>query len=82
MNFSINKFLEIFNSENISKAMNSFNNAMNVFDKVIQDFGKSMDQLTDELNTTSKNKPNIWSEKKDNSQKIKDDMEKIWGKEK
>jgi hypothetical protein len=75
MNFSINKFLEIFNLENINKGMS-------VFDKVIQDFGNSMDQLTNELNTTSKNKPNIWSDKKDDSQKIIDDMEKIWGKKK
>jgi len=79
MNFSIETFYKMFNAENIHKATNSFNKGMDVFDKVIQDFGTSMDQMTRELNESSKDKPKIWSEKYDNSEKFKKDMQKFWG---
>jgi hypothetical protein len=75
MNFSVIKSIaEKIRSANISEGLN-------VFSKSVQEFGDSMDKLTKELGTTS-NKTKIWSEKKDDSQKIIDDMEKIWGKKK
>ena len=62
--------------------LKNFNKGMETFNKIIQDFGGSMDQLTSELNQTPKNDVKIWSDKKDDSQKNIDDMEKIWGKKK
>ena len=50
--------------------------------KIIQDFGGSMEQLTTELNESSKNNIKIWSEpEKSKSRKSKDqiNLEKIWG---
>ena len=72
MNFSALK--------NITKKLCDVNvtEGIETFSKSIQEFGDSMDKLTKELNTTGKVK--IWSEKNDDSQKISNDMEKIWGK--
>ena len=76
MNFSALK--------NITKKLCDVNvtEGIETFSKSIQEFGDSMDKLTKELNTTSTGKIKIWSEKNDDSQKISEDMEKIWGKEK
>ena len=78
MIFSIKSIFRKINSENINKTMDSFNKGMKSFDKVIQDFGDSMDQLTNELNQTSKDKPKIWSD----SWSMSDEevIDKIWGK--
>ena len=66
--------------KNITKKLCDVNvtEGIKTFSKSIQEFGDSMDKLTKELNTTGKVK--IWSEKNDDSQKISNDMEKIWGK--
>ena len=73
MNFStIRNITSKIKSANISEGVK-------VFNKSVQEFGDSMDKLTQELNTTGTNKVKIWSEKNDNSQKINNDMEKIWG---
>ena len=66
--------------KNITKKLCDVNvtEGIETFSKSIQEFGDSMDKLTKELNTTGKVK--IWSEKNDDSQKISNDMEKIWGK--
>ena len=73
MNFStIRNITSKIKSANISEGVK-------VFNKSVQEFGDSMDKLTQELNTTGTNKVKIWSEKNDNSQKISNDMEKIWG---
>ena len=71
MNFSIIR--------NIASKIKDVNisEGVKVFNKSVQEFGDSMDKLTQELNTTGKVK--IWSEKNDDSQKISNDMEKIWG---
>jgi hypothetical protein len=73
MNFSIIR--------NIASKIKDVNisEGVKVFNKSVQEFGDSMDKLTQELNTTGTNKVKIWSEKNDNSQKISNDMEKIWG---
>ena len=73
MNFSIiRNIASKIKSANISEGIK-------VFNKSVQEFGDSMDKLTKELNTTGTDKVKIWSEKNDNSQKISNDMEKIWG---
>ncbi len=74
MNFSI-----IRNIANKIKDAN-ISEGIKVLNKSVQEFGDSMDKLTKELNTTSTEKVKIWSEKNDDSQKISNDMEKIWGK--
>ena len=76
MNFSI-----IRNIANKIKDAN-ISEGVKVLNKSVQEFGDSMDKLTKELNTTGTGKVKIWSEKNDDSQKISNDMEKIWGKEK
>ena len=73
MNFSI-----IRNIANKIKDAN-ISEGVKVLNKSVQEFGDSMDKLTKELNTTSTGKIKIWSEKNDDSQKISEDMEKIWG---
>ena len=84
MNFSIKNIIRKINAENIDKAMKSFNKGINTFDKIMADFGNSMDQLTKEINQTSQNNIKIWSddsEKVSKLQKSKDqkNLEKIWG---
>ena len=68
--------------KNITKKLCDVNvtEGIETFSKSIQEFGDSMDKLTKELNTTGTGKVKIWSEKNDDSQKISNDMEKIWGK--
>ena len=72
--------LKNINLKNINKGIETFN-------KMIQDFGGSMEKLTTELDQTSQNNVKIWSdmpEKESKRQKSKDqiNLEKIWGKEK
>ena len=53
---------------------------MESFNKIIQDFGGSMEQLTSELNTSSKNNVKIWSDIENNeSEKGKNNLKIIWG---
>ena len=68
--------------KNITKKLCDVNvtEGIKTFSKSIQEFGDSMDKLTKELNTTGTNKVKIWSEQNVDSQKISNDMEKIWGK--
>ena len=73
MNFSI-----IRNIANKIKDAN-ISEGVKVFNKSVQEFGDSMDKLTKELNTTRTGKIKIWSEQNVDSQKINNDMEKIWG---
>ena len=67
--------------KNITKKLCDVNvtEGIKTFSKSIQEFGDSMDKLTKELNTTGTNKVKIWSEQNVDSQKINNDMEKIWG---
>ena len=76
MNFSIIR--------NIASKIKDVNisEGVKVFNKSVQEFGDSMDKLTQELNTTGTNKVKIWSENNEDNQKINNDMEKIWGKKK
>ena len=72
--------LKNINLKNINKGINTFN-------KIIQDFGGSMEQLTLEINKTSLNNIKIWSDMPKNEpefHKSKDqiNLEKIWGKKK
>ena len=52
--------LKKINAKNINKGLDIFN-------KIMKDFGSSMDQLTKELNSTNKNKSN---NDKENLEKI------------
>ena len=61
----VTTILKEINSKNISKGFEIFN-------KVMQDFGDSMDQLTKELA----------SPKKETSNKDKENLEKLWGQSK
>jgi len=69
-------FLNKINLKNINKGIE-------VFNKLIQDFGGSMDQLTTELNKTPQNNIKIWSDEPE-SHKSQDqiNMKKIWGMQK
>jgi len=58
-------FLKKINMKNINKAIDTFN-------KAVQEFGGSMDQLSKEFG----------SPKNDNSSKDKENLEKLWGKSK
>jgi len=71
----ISNILDKINLENINRGIETFN-------KIIQDFGDSMDQLTTELNKTSQNNIKIWSDPPKKSRKKSQDeinLEKIWG---
>lgn len=72
--------LKNINFKNINKGIETFN-------KIIQDFGSSMEKLTTELDKSSQNNIKIWSDMPENeskSHKSKDqiNLEKIWGNEK
>ena len=64
------RILEKINSKNI-------NNGIDIFNKAVQDFGKSMDTMTKELSSDieKSNKDSQSREKKN-----KENLEKIWGK--
>ena len=64
------RILEKINSKNI-------NNGIDIFNKAVQDFGKSMDTMTKELSSDieKSNKDSKIREKKN-----KANLEKIWGK--
>ena len=67
--------------KNITKKLCDVNvtEGIETFSKSIQEFGDSMDKLIKEFNTTRTGKIKIWSEQNVDSQKISNDMEKIWG---
>jgi hypothetical protein len=75
---SVLSILDQINFKNINKSIISFN-------KMIQEFGGSMEKLTTELDKSSKNNIKIWSDiPQSNSkaqQKSKDqlNLEKFWG---
>jgi len=74
-NEKITEILEKINFKNFNKGIITFN-------KIIQDFGGSMEQLTSEIDKVPKNNVKIWSD--DTEFKIEEltDIEKIWGKKK
>ena len=72
--------LKNINFKNINKGIDTFN-------KIIQDFGGSMEKLTSEMDQMPQNNVKIWSDVPENepkSLKSKDqiNLEKIWGKRK
>ena len=72
-------------SKNIFQKINqnNINKGFEIFNESLQNFGDSMEKLTQELNQPTKNNIKIWSDKEENnSQKSKDqiNLEKIWGK--
>ena len=74
------EIIEKINLKNINIGIETFN-------KIIQDFGGSMEQLSSELSESPKNNVKIWSnspKKEPKSQKSKDEinLEKIWGSKK
>ena len=70
------KIISVFEKINLK----NFNKGMISFNKIIQDFGSSMEQLTSEINTSPKNDVKIWSDSSnDESQKAKKNLEKLWG---
>ena len=60
----ITAILKKINTKNINKCINTFN-------KVVQDFGDSMDELTKEIGDS----------KKEESNRDKENLDKIWGKQ-
>ena len=69
------KIISVFEKINLK----NFNKGMISFNKIIQDFGSSMEQLTSEINTSPKNDVKIWSDSSnDESQKAKKNLEKLW----
>jgi len=66
--------------------LKNFNRGIETFNKIIQDFGGSMEKLTTELDKTSQNNIKIWSDtskkkSRKKSRKSQDEinLEKIWG---
>jgi len=57
--------------------MENINQGINIFNKAVQDFGKSMDSITSEMSADIKklNKESEIREKKN-----KENLDKIWGK--
>jgi len=70
MNF--NKIFEIINMKNIEQGISTFN-------KAVQDFGDSMDKMTQEISSDIK-KSNKESE--DRTKRNQENLDKIWGKKK
>ncbi len=70
MEMKIESILKIINMKNI-------NQGINVFNKAVQDFGKSMDTITREMSADIE-KSNREYEARE--QKIKENLDKIWGK--
>jgi hypothetical protein len=68
MNF--NKIFEIINMKNIEQGISTFN-------KAVQDFGDSMDKMTQEISSDIK-KSNKESE--DRTKRNQENLDKIWGK--
>ena len=68
MNF--NKIFEIINMKNIEQGISTFN-------KAVQDFGDSMDKMTQEISSDIK-KSNKESESRE--QRNQENLDKIWGK--
>ena len=66
----IESILKIINMKNINQGINVFNN-------IVQDFGKSMDTITREMSADIE-KSNRESEARE--QKNKENLDKIWGK--
>jgi len=67
--------LDKINSKNINKGITTFN-------KIIQEFGGSMEKLTTEIDKPSQNNIKIWSDSpKSKTSKSKDqiNLEKLWG---
>ncbi len=68
--------LKKFNVKNISSAIEEFSKGMDTFNKVVQDFGDSMDTMTKEMSSDIQ-KSNRASEIRE--KKNKENLEKIWG---
>ncbi len=66
----MNKFFKIINMKNINHGIDTFN-------KLVQDFGKSMDTMTREMSADIE-KSNRNSENRE--KKNKENLDKIWGK--
>lgn len=66
----LESILKIINIKNI-------NHGINMFNKIVQDFGDSMDSITRELSSDIE-KSNKTSEARE--QKNKENLDKIWGK--
>ena len=66
----VNAILKIINMKNINQGIDTFN-------KVVQDFGKSMDTITQEMSSDIE-KLNRESEARE--RKNKENLDKIWGK--
>jgi hypothetical protein len=66
----MNSILKMFNIKNMNQGINTFN-------KIIQDFGDSMDTITGELSSDIE-KSNRESEARE--KKNKENLDKIWGK--
>jgi len=61
----------------------NFNKGIATFNKIVQDFGGSMEKLTEELNESQKNNVKLWPDKdeeKSLESKHKDNLDAIWGK--
>jgi hypothetical protein len=67
-----NKIFEIINIKNIDQGISTFN-------KIIQDFGNSMEKITGELSSDIE-KSNRNSEARE--KKNQENLDKIWGKKK
>ena len=79
MNKFIISILKKFNAKNISNAIDALNKGTNAFNKAVQDFGDSMNTITNEMSSDiEKSNRNAEIREKKN----KENLEKIWGKRK
>jgi len=70
MNKTLESIFKIINMKNIDQGISTFN-------KLVQDFGDSMDKMTGELSSDIE-KSN--RESKDRERKNQENLDKIWGK--
>jgi len=79
MNKFIISILKKFNAKNISNAINALNKGTVAFNKVVQDFGDSMDTMNKELSLDIEKSNREFKVREKKNQK---NLEKIWGKRK
>jgi hypothetical protein len=70
--------LKKFNAKNINSAIEAFSRGTNAFNKAVQDFGDSMDTISEEFSSDIKKSNRVAKIRK---KKNKKNLKKIWGKE-
>ena len=79
MNKFIISILKKFNAKNINSAIVMLSKCTHTFNKTVQDFGDSMDTMTKEMSSDIEKSNKV---AKIREKKNKENLEKLWGKQK